>query len=245
LNEKGRRKGQLLTCVVAGLAALGLAGPARGEIVVLQPGAEGVDVAPYQFLPASARGLGEALWAFTDPEEAHSFRSFLRFDLPPDLLGPDEQIGSALLALFFDRDVGFGMFAGDDPGILECRPVLTAWNEMAVTWIAQPAFGDPVDVVDGITEFGDVVCDVTELVADWDTGLVPNHGIAVTNPTGRLIGFPSFEAKVDGQPDPLRPRLLINVVPEPEATAGTATAGTALAFLARRRLRARLGPSSR
>lgn len=221
------------------LLALGLGGAARGEVVVLQPGSEGEDAAPYQFLPASFRGGNESLWTFTDPEGVHSFRTFVRFDLPPDLLAPDEEIGSALLVLFFDREIGFGMSSGDGPGLLECRPALGAWSEATVTWDAQPAFGDPVDVVSDIDEFGDVACDVTVLVADWADGIAPNHGFALTNPTDRLIGFPSSDAKIDGEPDPQRPRLLINVVPEPR---GGLAAAAVLVLLSRRRRRRAMRP---
>ncbi len=223
------------------LLMLGWAASARGQTIMLQPGPEGADVAPYQFLPETFRGLNESLWAFTDPDDAHGFRTFLRFDLPADLLAPDERIASALLVLLFDREIGFGMSADDGPGLLECRPALAAWSEMAVTWGSQPAFGDPVDTIDGITEFGDVACDVTELVADWAAGVVPNHGFAVTNPTGRLIGFPSFESVIDGAPDPKRPRLLIKVVPAPEpgVAAGIAAAGVTLTLLASRRRQGR------
>lgn len=202
--------------------------------MVLQPGPEGEDTAPYQFLPSSPRGLGESLWVFTDlATNQHSFRTYLRFELPPDLLGPDETVGSALLALFFDREIGFGMTAGEGPATIECRPVLTDWVELSASWIDQPAFGDPVDVETGIDEFGDVTCRVTDLVADWAFGITPNRGFAITNPTDRLIGFPSFEATVDGGPDPFRPRLLINVVPVPEPAAGAGAALAALAWLAR------------
>ena len=63
----------------------------------------------------------------------------------------------------------------------------------------------------------------------------PNHGIAVTNPTGRLIAFYSFEAAVD---DVLRPALLVETAaPEPEAGAAAGAALAALAGLAARRAR--------
>lgn len=217
------------------LLLFGLGEAAHSEVVVLQPGSEGEDVSPYQFLPASFRGGNESLWAFTDPEGVHSFRTFIQFDLPPDLLAPDEEIGSALLVLLFDREIGFGMSSGDGPGVLECRPALAAWSEATVTWTAQPAFGDPVDVVDDIDAFGDVACDVTMLVADWADGLAPNHGFALTNPTDRLIGFPSSDATIDGEPDPQRPRLLINVVPVPEPRGEVAAVLVLLSAVRRRR----------
>jgi hypothetical protein len=45
----------------------------------------------------------------------------------------------------------------------------------------------------GITAQGPIACDATALVRDWLSGAKPNHGIALTNPTDRVIGMYSFE----------------------------------------------------
>ena len=46
----------------------------------------------------------------------------------------------------------------------------------------------------GITTVGTTLtCDVTELVQGWLSGAKPNHGVALTNPTDRLIGMMSWE----------------------------------------------------
>src|SRR5690606_12707479 len=83
------------------------ASAARADTLVLRPGPEGIDTAPYQFTPALSRGDRETLYAFTDPEAVHSFETFVRFELPEDLVGPDEEIAEARLVLHygFDFDV--------------------------------------------------------------------------------------------------------------------------------------------
>jgi hypothetical protein len=214
------------TALVCAWLAVGTAAPATAERVVLRPGPEGEDVAPYAFLPSSLRGNNPNLWATsaTLDGQDHSFITYLRFALPTDLVGPDEQVGEATLTVVYAIDeVGFGA-GSDDPGVLECRPVTTAWSEGSVTWIAKPAFGAPVDVIEGIEALGPLSFDVTGLVADWVDGVRPNHGFALTNPTGRLMGFFSFEASVD----PIfQASLAIDVVPAPEP----GTAPSALAAL--------------
>src|SRR5690606_25069320 len=130
--------------------------PARAAIeIVLMPGPEGIDTAPYQFTPAVARGNRERLYAFTDPDGIHSFESFLRFALPPDLIGPNERVGAARLELYYSFD--FDVY-GDTTGVagsIECREVLAPWSE-SIDWSQRPAYGPPVDVLTGITELGTV-----------------------------------------------------------------------------------------
>lgn len=214
------------------VGVLGHAATARAELVVLQPGAEGADVAPYQFIPSSLRGNNPNLWATTN-DEGHGFITYLRFDLPLDLVGPEEAVEAATLTIFYATDeVGFGE-GGDEPAVLECRPVTQAWSEDTVTWLAKPAFGEPVDVIEGIEELGPLVFDVTGLVADWVDGTRPNLGFALTNPTARLMGFFSFEAQVDPV---FKASLAIDVVPAPEPAAGPgALAAVAALWAARRR----------
>lgn len=227
---RGRRLG------VGLLGWLAAASPAGAARVELRPGAEGEDVAPYSFLPSSLRGNNPNLWATTASEDGqdHSFITYLRFELPPDLLGPEEAVAEALLTVVYAVDeVGFGE-GSDDPGVLECRPVSEPWSEGSVTWIARPGFGDPVDVIEGIEALGPLVFDVTALVADWADGARPNHGFALTNPTARLMGFFSFEASVD----PIfHASLAIDVVPVPEPAAGPGALGALAALWAARRWR--------
>jgi hypothetical protein len=210
--------------------------PVAAELVVLRPGPEGEDVAPYEFIPSSLRGNNPNLWAVTAESEGqgHDFVTYLRFELPADLVGPDEEVAEALLTVVYTVDeVIFGE-GSDDPGVLECRPVTEDWSEASVTWSTRPGSGEPVDVITGIESLGPLAFDVTELVADWVDGVQPNHGFALTNPTERLMGFFAFEASVDPV---FKASLEIDVRPVPEPAAGTGAAAAALAALARRRKR--------
>lgn len=230
-------------------AALGvwlalLSAPAGAEIVILRPGPEGDDTAPYSFLTSLARGGHETLYALTFGDETgrHDFESFLRFTLPPDLLGPDEEIRQSLLSLYYAIDsTGFGV-GSDEPGVLECREVTGDWTEMGVTWSAKPGYGPPVDTIEDLDAKGPLLCDVTESVRAWADGLRPNRGFALTNPTGRMIGFYSFEAQV---PQDFKAALFIDVVPVPELGAGPGAAAAVVALAAARaRANRREGPAA-
>ncbi len=199
------------------LAALALAWalepalPAVAEEILVQ---SGQDAAPYSFLPSLARGARETAYSFTGDDEiglSHNFNSFIRFDLPPDLIPPGEEVVEAVAWVTYGFDfTGFGEIE-PIPGLIECRPVFDAWEERTLTWINQPAYGEPVDVQTGIESLRLIWCDVTELVRDWVTGALPNHGIVLTNPTERLIGMYSFESD-DVHPN-LRPSLAIRTAP--------------------------------
>ncbi len=213
-------------------ALLLTAGPAAARFVELPATA---DVAAYEGMPATLRGANPLLWAVgvTDPS-GHDFETFLRFDLPPDLVGPGETVGLALLALTYALDSAPQGSGSDVPGTLECREVLTPWAEDAVSWNARPSYGPPLAVVEGITELGPVLCDLSALVADQAAGLRENHGFALTNPTARLMGFYAREAQVDPG---LQPALIVELVPVPEAGRGAAGAAAVLGLAVRARRR--------
>lgn len=219
------------------------ASAARADTLVLRPGPEGIDTAPYQFTPALSRGDRETLYAFTDPEAVHSFETFVRFELPEDLVGPDEEIAEARLVLHYGFDFDVYGDTSQFTGSMECREVLESWSE-DITWTQRPAYGAPVDVVEGISEFGPVACDVTELVVDWVAGARPNFGIAVTNPTFRVLGFFSSDVQPSPElPESVRPALEIDVVPAPEPAAGAgALAALAALVAARARRRTEMRP---
>ncbi|HEY8492673.1 MAG TPA: DNRLRE domain-containing protein [Myxococcota bacterium] len=215
---------------------------ARAETIVLRPGPEGIDTAPYQFTPALVRGDRETLYAFTDPDGVHSFETFVRFELPPDLVGPDEEIAEARLVLHYGFDFDVYGDTSHITGSMECREVLESWTEN-ITWTQRPVYGAPVDVVEGIAEFGPIACDVTELVVDWVSGVRPNHGVAVTNPTFRVIGFFSSDVQPTAElPESVRPALEIDVVPAPEPAAGAGALAALLALRALRRRRTEIRP---
>lgn len=205
--------------------------------IAIEPGPEGEDTAVYRFLPNLARGDNASLYAFTfaDGPQNHDFRTFLRFDLPPGLDGICLEKAEVFVFYGFDFTT-FG--AGQNvPGTLQCAGVLAGWSEATMTWNNQPPIGAATGTITGIGDFQFLACDVTPLVQSWIEG-APNHGIALTSPTGRVMGFYSFEAQVDPL---LRPALVITPADDPlacpEPAAGAAAALVALGSLRSRRRR--------
>jgi hypothetical protein len=206
------------------------------EPIVIQPGAEGEDTAVYHFLPFLARGDYPTLYAFTIAEDnqAHDFRTFLRFPIPAELAGACLESAEVFVYYGFDAS-GFG--SGENvPGTVLCEPVLAAWTEAAMTWANQPPIGDALDAIENVTSFRFLGFDVTALAQSWVDG-APNYGVALSSPTARGMGFYSFEAQVDAL---LRPALSITVADDPQACPETAAAvPAALAVLAIQRVRRR------
>jgi hypothetical protein len=97
-------------------------------------------------------------------------------------------------------------------------------------------------VIYDIRALGTLLCDVTPVVDDWLSGARPNHGLAVTNPTERVIGFYSSDVTPDPPelPRSVRPALIIETVPEPNVAWG---ALAIVAWLRRRRDRRCRGAS--
>ncbi len=234
----------MMRCAAA-LIALLCAAAARADVVLLQPGPEGADSAPYSFIPSLPRGNRDTNYVFSSVDETgtHSFETFVHFELPEDLLAPGEGIVEAALWIYYAFEFsGFGD-ASSEVGEVECRPVLEPWDAATLTWVNKPAYGAPVDVFPDVTTLGLIYCDVTSLVAQWAAGVRPNYGFALTNPTGRLIGFYSFDAT--GIERNLRPSLAIETgtagvaAVERVSEPGAAAAGAALlglgALWARRR----------
>ena len=203
--------------IAAAICAVSLFGsgrPAHATISLIQPGPEGSDVSSYSFIPSLRRGNRETQYAFTDVDDAgasHVFETDLHFPLPPDLVPPGEEVSEAYVWIVYSFDfTGFGE-ATTDPGTIECHEILEPWVEGDVNWLNRPAYGPAFDAQSGIAGLGLVWCDVTSLVDAWARGAKANLGIALTNPTPRLIGFYSFEATtVDAN---LRPSLVVETLP--------------------------------
>lgn len=219
---------------IAACLALAPASALGADAILLE---DGQDTAVYRFLPNLARGDYATLYAFTlaDGAQTHDFRTFVRFELPAELAGACVEQAEVLVYYGFDAS-GFG--SGENvPGTLQCAPVLAAWNEATATWNTQPPIGAVQDSIAGIDSFQYLGCDVTSLVQAWVDG-APNHGVALSSPTGRAMGFYSFEAQVDPA---LRPALVIMPADDPlacpEPAAGVAAAFGALGWLRSRRLR--------
>jgi hypothetical protein len=186
-------RGRFGTCAYA-VAALLAATSARATVYTIEPGPEGEDCAPYSFLPSLSRGQHGTLYAFVGEDDegiTHAFETYLKFPLPP--LGDGEDVTSAVVEVDYAFDfTGFGEPSAA-AGELHCHEVLEAWTEDGLTWSKRPAIGPAFDATTGITAFGPIECDVTELVQDWLSGAAENHGLALTNPTERVLGFYSFE----------------------------------------------------
>jgi hypothetical protein len=207
-----------------GLAALALAAAlappaARAQSFLLQPGPAGQDSSPYAFIPSLPRGHHETAYAFSSTVDGqpHNFQYYVKFEIPPNLGG-----GAAVDYAFVWFYYGFGFegFGASDanpgPGTLQCHRVLQPWSQDTLNWINKPPLEAPFYVYPNVTDFGVVFCKATALVQGWLDGSIPNHGIALTSPTRRLIGMFTFDAKpAPGQipasltVDDLKPSLLV------------------------------------
>jgi hypothetical protein len=204
------------------LLAAALVAPARAEVILLTPGPEGEDSSPYSFLPSQPRGNRETQYAFLSRDEFgfdHSFETFVRFALPADLVGPGEAIVQAVFFVYFSFDDNVFGEGSDAPGELHCHEVLEPWSEASLNWNNKPDYGPAFDAFTGIEGPGLMWCNVTQLVSDWVSGARPNHGIALTNPTDRILGFWSFETPA-GMADPIYlPGLAVETAPAEAADA--------------------------
>jgi len=126
----------------------------------------------------------------------HSF-SLYQFDVT-DLPDPSV-VTSARLELYHMLFRGYHQMWPTATTNFSLYPVLTPWNETAVTWATQPALGaeliavtlptdtrtplpPPYDDV-GIAFRGWVPLDVTALYGSWKDGSLPNYGIAYKRTT--------------------------------------------------------------
>ena len=210
----------LAACVCAlGLAAV----PAGAAELKVQPGPEGEDVSPYSFIPALLRGAHPTNYAFNGVDEnsiPHVFETYLKFTLQQ--VAANTVVSAELrldYAFFF---TGFGA-STTDAGEIRCHEVLAPWSESTMNWNNRPAIGPAFDVWAPIEDLGFVYCDVTDLVKDWLTGAAPNHGVALTNTTARVIGMHSFEDT--SVPADSKATLTITTAPPPPRPIGCGLLG--------------------
>lgn len=223
----------LLAFLLPLLLAFLLGTPASADILVV-PAAE--DSAPYSFLPSLPRGTSPTLYAFQSDDEsgtAHDFETFLWFDVEPADIPVEHVLVEATLVVTYAFDfTGFGD-GSNAPGTLECRQVLGPWDSDTLTWSNRPAVDAPFDTISDITSFGAQLCDATAVVLDWLGGRMPNEGIALVNPSERVMGMNSIEAAVDPS---LMPQLILRTeLPEPGLSIALASGAIGLAFAKRRR----------
>jgi hypothetical protein len=209
----------------------GLPSPSRADIVVI-PASE--DTAPYSFIPSLARYNNPTLYAFQGFDEnstPHDFETYLRFDVTQANLPAGHVLTQATLLVtyaFGSSDYGV---PSTDPGELDCREVLEPWSQTTLTWANRPDVDLPFDTITEIDSFGALLCDATDAVHGWITAQYPNHGIALTNTTERVIGMHSLESSADPS---LKPQLILRTeVPEPGIAAALGCGGAAFALAAR------------
>ncbi len=221
----------LLLPLFAGLG-LSMAPPAAADTIIID---EGEDTSPYRFLPNLVRYLRETSFAFVaegDSGTNHDFETYVRFPVSLQDIPPGQVLDQALLVVTYAFDVeGFGE-TSDEPGIVNCHEVIEDWDQTILTWSNRPAIDLPIDTITEIVDFGSLICDVTPIVQDWLDGTRPNHGLAVTSPTSRVIGMNSFEAPVDRS---LMPNLFLLTVPEPGTAIGLASGFLLLMTVSKRR----------
>jgi hypothetical protein len=207
----------LLLCADAALAQA--CNPAITSACLIEPtAAQGEDVAPYCFLPTLSRGQYETLYALTandDEGVCHNFETYLRFDLPANLLDPGETVTNAILLVPYLFSFAFGGTPTPPPHppvALRVYRVESFWSdEDSITWGNRPGYAAaPVAEHTGITNYGLREFDVTSLVREWAHGTRPNYGFALTSPNDRALGFYSWEAEV---PTSQKVRLLIQTGP--------------------------------
>lgn len=221
----------VLAALVAG--ANGLAAPSRADILTVPAAA---DTAPYSFIPSLLRFNNPALYAFESFDEnmtPHDFETYLAFDVEQADLPANHVLVEATLLVTYAFDFsGFGE-PSTAPGEIVCHEILEAWNETTLSWVNRPDIDAPFDAVAGITEFGAVLCDATPIVLAWITEQSPNHGIALTNTTDRVIGMHALESTADPS---LMPQLILRTeLPEPAAALPLAAGSVLLALASRRR----------
>ncbi|MCH2170250.1 DNRLRE domain-containing protein [Myxococcota bacterium] len=180
------------------------------DVILIQ---SGVDTSPYSFVPSLPRYNSPTLYAFSDLSggpTSHGFETFVRFDLPAGTVPEGQAIASASFVITYAFDfTGFGD-TNQDPAEVWIHEITEAWDQTTLTWANRPSIGAAVDTVTGITAFGPLTFDITEVVNAWVDETRPNNGIALTSPTERVIGMNSWEAGVDPA---LTATLVLNTVP--------------------------------
>jgi hypothetical protein len=191
----------------------------NGDCMLEPNAAQGQDVSPYCFLPTLARGQYETNYAFTandDEGACHNFQTYLRFELPANLLDPGETVTTARLLLYYAFTFGFDGPAPTLPHApitVNVHEVVSAWNEDAVTWVNRPPYAAAsVASLGNITNLGVKEFIVTDLVAAWAHGTKQNRGFAVISPNDIPFGMNSWEAD-PAVPSFQKARLRITVGP--------------------------------
>jgi hypothetical protein len=209
-----------------------LAQPAAADVITIEVSE---DTSPYSFLPSLPRYNNPTLYAFQTLDESmihHDFETYLWFDVS----FADVPVGHIVTAAYVAVTYGFDYTAfgdtSDEDGVLDCREILQSWNQTTLTWNNRPTTDLPFDTITEIDSFGSLICDATPVVQGWLYDSQPNHGIAMTSPTARVMGMYASEAAVAPA---LMPTLFLTTeVPEPAFGVGLAICVGVLAGSVRR-----------
>ncbi|MCP5462824.1 MAG: DNRLRE domain-containing protein [bacterium] len=140
----------------------------------------------------------------------YEVRSLIQFTLPGILNG--QTIDLATLYLYKSNDGG-----GITGDLVTAKRVTSPWDESSVTWATQPTFDSVYENTQPIDDgyLGQIVFDITDLVASWVDGSSANYGtILVHEPVASAEkNFYSSESGI-GTPF-LYIEYSANPVPEP------------------------------
>ena len=242
-SQARRVVSRLIVSLVSSFVLVGSAQVVTADVVTIDTGE---DTAPYSFLPNLARYNNPSLYAFKaiddDTGVPHDFETYLWFDVTAADIPPGQYLDEALLVVTYAFDfTGFGE-TSTDPGILDCREVLGAWDHTTLTWANRPPVDVPFDTITEIDSFGALICDASAIVASWIYAGLPNNGFALTSPTPRVMGMNSFEAAVASS---LKPTLYLTTeVPEPGFAVSLGVGLLALRGLGGRKRRGGVRPRS-
>lgn len=209
----------LTAALLALLLVLGASGSARAQacnpiylpdFCQIEPtAAQGQDVSPYCFQPNTVRGQSETNYAvngFDEDGACHHFLTYLKFDLPANLLTAGKTVTYASILVPFAFTFVFGEEPPAPPfppSTLRVHRVLSSWTENTVTWANKPIYdGIPIFTLNGITNFGTRELVVTDQVRRWAHGQQPNFGFVLSSPTETALGFQSWEAAVPASAKP-------------------------------------------
>jgi hypothetical protein len=152
----------------------------------------------------ASANLGSSILNSTGAMGAGSRQLLLQFDLTP--IPGSALVTSATLDLFQKTRLGTGNVA--------IHRALSPWSEGSVTWSSFGGAFDPVTIAafdPAATPVGSSVSiDLTALAAGWVSGVLPNHGILLDQPTTGRTSFGASEASLLHA----RPKLVVCYAPQ-------------------------------
>ena len=202
-----------------------MAGSARAEMIIIQPGAEGKDTISAIYTPTTNFGTLDRLP--TSCSTGYGQEAFIEFDL--SILTPGMHVDSAELSLYLYGTSGSGTASVTVHGITE------SWTEGGLTWNNHPA--DDNGAYDTIQVAATPVgmwktWDVTELVDEWYQDPSTNHGFVLKNSGSEM--YTQFRSSAYSAIPGHRPKLEVTLIPEPSTLVLLGIGAVGLIALGRR-----------